>query len=54
MTETPIFDFMESSRKIIHNAGKAEGSAEMKKKMLTVLKDRKRIDAELLKKLESL
>jgi hypothetical protein len=51
---TPIFNGIYDAAAAAHKNGKLLGKMEMKKEILELLKDRKRIDAALLKKIEEM
>lgn len=54
MTQTPIFNGIYDAAAAAHKNGKLLGKLEMKQEILNLLKDRKRIDAALLKKIEEM
>ena len=51
---TPIFNGIYDAAAAAHKNGKLLGKMEMKKEILELLKDRKRIDDALLKKIEEM
>jgi hypothetical protein len=51
---TPIFNGIYDAVAAAHKNGKLLGKMEMKKEILALLKDRKRIDDALLKKIEEM
>lgn len=51
---TPIFNGIYDAAAAAHKNGKLLGKMEMKKEILALLKDRKRIDDALLKKIEEM
>lgn len=54
MSNTPIFTGIYDATTAAHKNGKMLGKLEMKQEILNLLKDRKRIDAALLKKIEEM
>lgn len=54
MTETPIYNELYDATAAASKTGRVIGATEMKQQILEILKDRKRIDAALLKKIEDL
>lgn len=54
MTQTPIYDKLYDATAAASKTGRVIGNTEMKKAILDILKDRKRIDAALLKRIEEL
>jgi len=51
---TPIFTSLNNATSAAHKNGHFQGMNDMKKQILEILKDRKRIDAALLKKIEEM
>ncbi len=51
---TPIFTSLNNATSAAHKNGHFQGMNDMKKQILELLKDRKRVDAALLKKIEDM
>lgn len=51
---TPIFTTLNNATSAAHKNGHFQGMNDMKQQILELLKDRKRIDAALLKKIEEM
>jgi hypothetical protein len=51
---TPIFTALNNATSAAHKNGHFQGMNDMKKQILELLKDRKRVDAALLKKIEDM